>query len=315
MTDRQQGFLFIIATAIIFSWVEIVMKFVATGFNPLQLTFSRFFVGGLVLMPLALRAMKKRGVRPDAKAYGRFALLGFVGMFVSMTLYQVALFYTNASVVAVLFSSNTLFTAFFAFLLLHEAIYARNVIALALDVIGMLIIIQPWNTQLSAIGIALTLISAIIFSLYGVLGKESCAKYGGVAVSSMGFLFGSVEMMIAAAISHIPPVAEFLNSVGLHQFARIPFFAGYTPDNVLLMILVYIVFTGIGFTCYFMAMEKTSAQTTSLVFFFKPAIAPVFAMFALHEVIPPNMIAGIVCILLGSFTSLFGGKIAQKMKR
>ena len=58
--------------------------------------------------------------------------------------------------------------------------------------------------------------------------------------------------------------------------------------------------TGIGFTCYFLSMEITSAQTTSLVFFFKPALAPLLAFLVLHEAIPGNMLAGIACILCGS---------------
>mgnify|MGYP002227133820 FL=1 len=43
--------------------------------------------------------------------------------------------------------------------------------------------------------------------------------------------------------------------------------------------MICIVNTGLGFACYFKAMEETSAQETSLVFFLKPVLAPVFAFF------------------------------------
>ena len=59
-------------------------------------------------------------------------------------------------------------------------------------------------------------------------------------------------------------------------------------------------------------MEETSAQTTSLVFFFKPILAPILALILLHEVIPFNMIIGIVFILLGSLSSIIPDLLIKK---
>lgn len=59
-----------------------------------------------------------------------------------------------------------------------------------------------------------------------------------------------------------------------------------------------------GFACYFMAMEATSPITASLVFFFKPALAPVLALFFLQEAIPVSMVVGVLFILAGSLVSL-----------
>ena len=53
-----------------------------------------------------------------------------------MMLYQMATLHANASVVAVLFSSNPLFVLVLAYLILHEPIYMRNVIALLLDIVS-----------------------------------------------------------------------------------------------------------------------------------------------------------------------------------
>ncbi|MFQ8737101.1 MAG: EamA family transporter [Bilophila wadsworthia] len=46
-----------------------------------------------------------------------------------------------------------------------------------------------------------------------------------------------------------------------------------------MMLYICVGVTGAGFACYFMAMEATSPITASLVFFFKPALAPVLALF------------------------------------
>ena len=103
-----------------------------------------------------------------------------------------------------------------------------------------------------------------------------------------------------------------MSDVYKRQFARIPFFTGYTLTNLPIVLFIYIGVTGIGFTCYFLSMEVTSAQTTSLVFFFKPALAPLLAFLVLHEAIPGNMLAGIACILCGSLVSILPGLLAQR---
>ena len=51
-------------------------------------------------------------------------------------------------------------------------------------------------------------------------------------------------------------------------------------------------------------MEETSANETSLVFFFKPILAPIMALLILHEAIPFNMVIGILFILAGSLASI-----------
>ena len=62
--------------------------------------------------------------------------------------------------------------------------------------------------------------------------------------------------------------------------------------------------TGLGYTCYFLTMEVASTHEASLIFFFKPALAPVLAWLILGEQIAGNMVAGIVLILAGSLLSL-----------
>ena len=156
------------------------------------------------------------------------------------------------------------------------------------------------------------LLATLLFALYGVCGKRQCARFGGIVVTCFGFLFGAAEMIALAGLTHIPALSAGLTAAGLDTFASIPFFTGYTLANLPIVLFIYIGVTGIGFTCYFLSMEVTSAQTTSLVFFFKPALAPLLAFLVLHEAIPDNMLAGIACILCGSLVSILPGLLAQR---
>lgn len=55
---------------------------------------------------------------------------------------------------------------------------------------------------------------------------------------------------------------------------------------------------------YFLAMEELPASVVSLVYFFKPALAPVLAWQLHGEAIPANMMAGILLIVAGSLCAI-----------
>lgn len=300
----KRGYLFIALATLFFSTMEIALKMVAGQFNPVQLNLTRFFIGGLVLVPFARRMLRKRGVSLEVSALCRFALLAFLGIVVSMTLYQLAVENTNASVVAVLFSCNPVFVLIFAALILRTRIHRHHTLALMLECLGILVLINPFNTHIGTQGILLTLLSTATFALYTVLGTTLCARYSGVVVTCCSFLFASAEMALIVALSRISAVAQLLGRMGLGLFADIPLLSGYTPTSLIMMFYICVGVTGAGFAFYFMAMEATSPITASLVFFFKPALAPILAFLLLQEAIPFNMIIGILLILAGSLVSL-----------
>ncbi len=301
---KKQGYICIFITTVLFSSMEAVLKLIAGDLNPIQITFTRFLIAGAILLPMAVRTLRQRSLKLEGSDYIKMAGLGFLGILFSMTFYQLSILYIDASVVAVLFSCNPIFVTIFAILLIGEEAKLNKFIALAVDLVGIVFIIQPWHMALNLLGVVFVLVSAASFALYGVLGKKQCAKFGGIVVTCGGFIFGSIEMMILAGLSHIPSVAAGLSDGVFANFAAIPFFSGYTMDNMAVFLYVCICCTGIGYTCYFLAMERVSAQTVSMVFFFKPVLAPIMAALIVGEAIHGNMVIGICLILAGSLISM-----------
>lgn len=300
----NRGYVFIALATLFFSTMEIALKSIAGEFHPVQINFTRFLIGGLVLLPFARRALREHGAKLDGGLLATFAFLGFVGIVVSMTFYQFAVENANASVVAVLFSCNPVFVFLFAYLILRADIRRQHVIALILECLGAAILINPLHTDISMAGIVLSALATITFALYAVLGTRPCARCSGVVVTCGSFLFASLEMLVLILFSHVGAVADLFMANGLGLFANIPVFSGYSLSNILTMLYICVGVTGGGYACYFMAIEATSALTASLVFFFKPALAPILALIFLREPIPINMVVGIILILLGSLISL-----------
>ncbi|MDD2955070.1 MAG: DMT family transporter [Oscillospiraceae bacterium] len=314
MKNSKIGYVYILVVAFLFSTMEIVLKTMSGSFNPVQLTFSRFFIGGLVLLPFALRKIRRGGLRFARKDWAIFAFLGFLGMTVSMTLYQIGVAHIKASTAAILFSSNPVFVALLALLILREPIGKPQLLALAFDVIGVLIIVNPFGEPMGFYGVGMVLAGTAIFALYSVLGKRSCGRYGGLVVTCMGFLFGSLEMIAFSALTHIPAVAQAFSAAGMETFARIPFFQGHTLALLPGFLYVCIGVTGLGFFCYFKAMEETSAVTASLVFFLKPVLSPILALLLIGEKISLQTVIGVALIFIGSMASMIPGLLAGRKK-
>ena len=228
----KKGYGYIAVAVIMFTSFEVVLKFIAGQINPVQLTLCRFAIGFIFLLPVALHNLKKREKQLDRKTMAYFALLGLIGIALCMPILQMAVSYTNSSVAAVMFSCNPVFVTFLAFFLLKEPIKPRHIAALALEILGTVVIISPWNTKLNMTGVALALLSTLLFSLYGVMGKRKVAEFGGAVVTCFSFFFGSLIVLALILLSHISVVAQMFQSIGLNSFANIPVLAGYTWENL-----------------------------------------------------------------------------------
>lgn len=292
--------------------MEIALKKTNGVFNPAQMNFLRFFIGSIVLMVPALLALRKRNYKLTAKDWAFFALTGFICVVVSMMLYQLAINYAPASIVAVLFSCNPVFVIIFAFFMLREKIFKYTVVSIVVSFAGIIVIMNPFHMSASVTGITLSILAAVTFALYGVTGRAHSENYGGVVLTCFSFLAGSAEMLALIMVTNIGPVSAALSKAGFKMFASVNVFQGITLQTLPELIYIGVFVTGLGYVFYFLAMECTSAATASLVFFIKPALAPIFALIILGEPITGVMIAGILLIIAGSLISFVPGMLARK---
>jgi drug/metabolite transporter (DMT)-like permease len=303
----KKGYIFILLATFFFSTMEVALKLTAGTFNAIQLTFLRFLIGAAVLLPLAAGERRRKNKPLRLSDIPFFLLTGFICVVVSMVLFQVSVIFAPASTVAVLFSCNSVFVVLFAYLILNEHIYRHTAISIIISLIGMAVIINPLHFRGSAAGIVCAVGAAVAFGLYNAVARTRSDRIGGIAITSFSFFAGCAELLVLIFLSHIPALRAPLTSAGLGMLCAVPVFAGITPASLPGLIYVGICVTGLGYMFYFLAMERTSAATASLVFYIKPMLAPVFAMIVLHEVITGRMIAGIIFILAGSLIAFIPG--------
>ena len=312
MNRSRSGYIFIVLCAVIFSTMEVMLKTVHGVFAPMQITCLRFLVGGVLLIPFAVRSIRKKNAVLTRKDLGFFACAGFLCVVIAMSLYQMSVTYTRASIVAVIFSCNPIFVTVLAHFLLHEEIHKNHIIALILELTAALIIIDPIHASLDPTGALLAILSAAMFSFYSVFGKKRTPRFGGIAVTCLSFLFGATELVALLLFGRTAAGASLYSAMGLKIFIDVPLFENIPLSALPALLYICCINSAAGFVCHMMAMEKTSAQEASLIFFLKPIIAPIFALIFLKEEIPLNMIVGIVCFLAGSLCAILPGLLAQR---
>jgi drug/metabolite transporter (DMT)-like permease len=200
-----------------------------------------------------------------------------------MSFFQVSILYAPASTVAVVFSANPVFTVPFAYLFLKEKVSRMTILALLLGLAGVFVIMQPFSGPAGSLqGVLLALASAVIWSLYTVLGKKRVSHYGGIVQNCFSFAIGDLVLLL-----------------GFLQF-KLPLLAGLGPANIWPLLYLGVVVSGLGFFFYFQGMGLTSASMGSAVFFIKPALASLLAWIMLSEHIGVSLLAGIVLIVAGS---------------
>ena len=150
----------------------------------------------------------------------------------------------------------------------------------------------------------LAVLAALFFAAYAVLGKRQTARTGSLVVTCGSFLWGGLELGALLLLGRTEVGSALFGQLGLTMFQDVPFLQGLTGQTLPYFLFIGIVNTALGYVFHMLAIEKTSAIHGSLVFFFKPILAPLFALAVLGEAVTPPILLGIVCFLAGSLVSI-----------
>lgn len=286
----KKGLIYAIITALVFTTLEPVSKLIAEQVSPYAITFWRCMIGSLVLMPFAMARIKKQKIRIDIKDIGMLCFLGTLLICISLVILQVAVKKSdNPALIAIIFSSNSVFTILLALVFVKEKMTKRKLFAIILCVIGVLVC-ADFSSGTNLTSVIYALVSALSLSLYTVLSKKYMKKIGGVIHTALSFFFGSIVLLFGILTTGIKVVPIL------------------TTENVFLLIYLGIVVTGIGYWAYNMAIEKGGAMTASLAFFIKPILTPVVT-FLINGIVPRwNVLVAIVLIVCGSYLATYKNK-------
>ena len=238
-------------------------------------------------MPFAIAKIKKEKIKIKITDIVRMTLLGILFICISMVLLQVAIKQaTAASLIAIIFSSNSVFTIVFSVILMKEKLTRNKIIALICGIIGVLLC-ADFKSGANLVSVLLAFLSALSFSLYTVLNQKFKSQTGGIIQTAGGFFFGSIVLLIALLIGGVEVIP--------------------TLDITGWWILAFIAFavTGVGYMCYFAAIDVGGTIMASHAFFIKPILTPFVDWFINGNVPDLKVFAAVLCIVLASYFATY----------
>lgn len=283
----KNGIIYSIITAILFVTLEPVSKLIASDATPYAITFWRFAIGSLILIPFAVAKLKKEKLRITWKDLGVMTLLGILFICVSMVSLQLAVKEADSpSLIAIIFSSNSVFSLILAVPIVKEKLTRNKIIAVALCVVGLLFCIDR-SQGTGIISIALALFASLSFSLYSVLSQKYMTKLGSSVQTCIVFLIGSIVLLIVLLVAGVDVLPEF------------------STKNVSILLYLGFLVTGVGYWSYFRAIERGGAIMGSLAFFIKPILTPFVGLLVNGVALTWNVFVAVTFVVLGSICAIY----------
>ena len=284
----------------LYSTTEVALKALGGAFAPMQVTVERVLLGGAALLPFALRDVRKRGIRVTRSDWGYFALLGFLTVPLHMSLLQMAVLHMDASATSIIYSGNPVFAVALAHFILHEPLKKHHLLAIGVEVIGILLILNPAHLEISLRGFLEILTATLLFATYGTLCKLRLPQLGALVITAYNMLAGGLALPCLLLLGDMPSVGALYSSLGLDIFAAVQLFSGFTVKSTLLLCHVGIGCAAIGFLLVAKITEYTSATEASFVYLVKPVLATALAVAVYGEHISVNRMLGIAFFVAAS---------------
>lgn len=276
-SDRRRGAL-LAGLAVLFFATSPVLVRLADPLSPYEKTAGRLAVAALAL--LALMRLRREPFRLTRRSLPLFAGIGLIAALHFVAYVASLSFTTIAHSLAIVYTAP-IFVAIFSAWFLHEPIRPRQWLGVLIAVLGVAILagFEPnWSARM-AVGDLLALVSAIMFGLYSVAGRQQRANYSlftyAVAVYGLAALW-----VLPAAVANFTP-------------------SGYTAQTLLAVLALGIIPLGIGHTLYNGALRRTHATTANLIATQEVTLGILLGALVLGEAPNLNEMAGALVTLIG----------------
>ena len=267
----------------------LVKPLLEAGWSPAAAVTVRAFVAGVVLLPLAVLALRGRWA---ALWLGRWRVLGMGVVGVACT--QLAYFAAISTIPV----STALLIEFLAPLILVGVAWAvskrmpRPAVFLgsALAVGGLVLVIGPGAIQaVDPIGLTFAFLAAIGCAAYFFIAARPDRDLPAVALAAFGLIVGGIILGLLGVTGLLPITATF---------GDLPLFGALAPWWVPLVLLV-VVSTAIAYGTGITAAGVLGSRLASFVGLLEVVFASLFAWLLLGEQLSPLQLLGGLLILGG----------------
>jgi drug/metabolite transporter (DMT)-like permease len=273
-------FLLILAN-VLWACSYVAAKFALRDISVNMMNALRMIISALVLLPLLIALRKELNLtRHDLP---QLALLAIVGIVVAKTLEFGGLALSTASDVALLISSESIFTAALSWLMLRERFKPLTGIALLLGLLGVYLIVErslvpnipPGGGVLRILGDLLVVLALLCESFYTVRGKAMLVKHPPLLITAAA--------IVGSAIVWVPLAGGEILYSGWHPLSLTAWLGvGWLA----------IMSTVVAYLAWFKGLEEIDGSAAASTLFVQPLLGTVLAIILLHDQLLPTTIIG-----------------------
>jgi drug/metabolite transporter (DMT)-like permease len=285
----NQPYLLLSLTALFWAGNAIVGRHAAGHIPPVTLSFLRWGLAFLIILPLAWKHLR-RDWDPIRASLGTMILLSLTGIAAFNTLQYWALEYTQALNTLLLQSAGPLFVAIWSLILLGVHLTAAQALGVVLSMTGVLVILLRGDlTALAGIefnkGDIIFTVALAIFGLYSVMSLKRPRIHG---LSFVAFTFG------CGAACLIPLwIFELFTRPVMHLDSA----------NLLSLFYVAVFPSTLAYLCFNRGVQLIGANRAAPFFHVVPVFGSVMAIVFLGERPQLYHVIGFALVLTGVFVA------------
>lgn len=275
-------------------------KILLNDFSPIEILFTRFLLGLILLMIIYPKNNKIYSKKEELL----FALTGLSGVTLYYLFENIALNYSLASNVGILVAIGPLFTGIFAAVFLKEKLKPNFFIGFIFAIIGIAIITfnGKFVLKINPIGDMFALLAAVMWGIYSVLVKiMGDLGHRSITITKKTFIYGIIFML--------PMMFLMKFNVSINDYLK--------PINLINFIFLSFVACTLCFITWAYSTRILGAVKNNTYIYIIPIITLISSKIVLNENITIFAVIGVALILLGviiSETNFFSKKAIKNNK-
>ncbi|MCJ7936350.1 MAG: DMT family transporter [Chryseobacterium sp.] len=276
---KLRGYILGTLSAVSFGLIPIFILPIKQAHFSLDVTlFYRFFFSALMVGGYLLYSGESFKI--NRKEALILAILGICYALSSEFLFLGYDFLTAGIASTVLFIYPVI-VALILFFFYKEKLTRLSVISLFFAFAGVIVLCLKGNSlEINFAGLGIVMLSSLFYALYMVIVNKSNIQVSGFKLSFFSMFFTSLFFMTKASIAN-----ESLTIPSLSVFLNFLIFAFLT--------------TVISSLCLVYAIKYIGSTPTAILGALEPVVAVMVSVLMFHEKMTPNLLAGIILILLG----------------
>ena len=287
-------------TALAFIWGSsfLLMKIGLRSLAALQISGLRIFSGAAVLL-LLLTASRGRLPR-DRRLWGHLMVTGFFLGSLPFSLFALGEERISSALAGIGNSITPIATVLFSLLLLPaDKIGARKIVGVLIGFVGVLVIVQPWQSQgrPDLLGFGMTLVAGMSYGVGWTYTKRFLGKgdFGGLTLPTAQMLVSAGQMLVALIIWWLTQRANLSLAAPWSLHANTEGGSALWP--VLAVLALGIVGTGIAMSFQYDVVRAAGPTVGTSVTYLIPVVSVALGVLVLGERLQWPQFAGAAIVL------------------